>query len=114
MKVTCGAALFALALAGVISIGCGSEDSNAPAPSGLPPELMARLKALSPAELPATPPDVTNRWADDPNAADLGKKFFFETRFSGALLDESNQGAIGGALGLVGETGKVACSGCHI
>ena len=43
-----------------------------------------------------------------------GKKFFFEPRFSGALLDESNQGPIGGALGLVGDTGKVSCSGCHI
>jgi cytochrome c peroxidase len=75
---------------------------------------LAKLQSISPAELPPTPPDVTNRWADDPAAAALGKKFFFETRFSGALLDESNQGPIGGALGLVGDTGKVSCTGCHI
>jgi cytochrome c peroxidase len=60
-----------------------------------------------------TPPDVTNQWADDDAAAALGKKFFFETRFSGQLLDDSNQGTFAGALGVVGDTGKVSCSGCH-
>src|SRR4029079_19614810 len=37
--------------------------------------------------LPAGPPaDPSNVYADDPAAAALGKKLYFETRYSGGLL----------------------------
>jgi len=72
-----------------------------------------RLAALSPAVLPPPPADPTNAYLDDPRAAALGKQLFFDTRFSGPLLDEANNGDPG-TLGLQGETGKVACAGCHL
>lgn len=73
----------------------------------------AALRELS---LPATlavPVDTSNRWADDPGAAALGQRLFFEPRFSGQLLDGDNDGTPE-ALGRQGETGKVACAGCHL
>ena len=59
------------------------------------------------------PADPTNRYLGDPRTAILGKKLFFDTRFSGPLLDESNNGD-SGTLGMQGETGKVACASCHV
>jgi cytochrome c peroxidase len=82
-------------------------------PSELPSEIRRLLTDLSPAELPPPPADPTNRYVEDPAAAELGKKFFFESRFSGPLLDESNNG-LTGTLGMKGEAGKVACAGCHV
>jgi cytochrome c peroxidase len=68
---------------------------------------------LSTYKLPAKPPaNPSNRVADDPGAAKLGKKFFFDPRFSGAL-GAANDGASGGSLGKAGDLGKVACYGCH-
>jgi cytochrome c peroxidase len=78
----------------------------------VPEDVRVRLAALSPEELPPPPADVTNRFADDAQAAALGQKFFFETRFSGPLLDEANNGDPG-TLGLQGEAGKVGCRSCH-
>jgi cytochrome c peroxidase len=72
-----------------------------------------KLRELSPAALPAPPADVTNRWADDADAAAFGQALFFDARFSGALLDGDNDGTEF-ALGSKGETGKVACAGCHV
>lgn len=72
-----------------------------------------QLLALSPAKLPDAPPDITNAYLDDPRTAVLGKKFFFDTRFSGPLLDESNNGEPG-TLGNQGDTGKVGCVSCHL
>ncbi len=114
-----GALLTALALA--VS-SCSSAPPAAPSPSkddGIrgPPSLSAevrrQLSSLSPAQLPPPPADPTNRYADDPRAAALGKKLFFDTRFSGPLLDDANNGAPG-TLGLKGEPNKVACVSCHI
>jgi cytochrome c peroxidase len=73
----------------------------------------AALEALSPSELPAAPPDVTNAFADDAAAALFGQKLFYDTSFSGPLLDTDNDGSPG-TLGRAGETGRVACAGCHI
>jgi cytochrome c peroxidase len=61
----------------------------------------------------AVPPDPTNRFADDARAAALGQRFFFDAGFSGQLIDEDNNGSVA-TLGLKGETGKVACTGCHV
>ena len=74
---------------------------------------LRELAMQSPAVLPAPPSDPTNAYLLNPNARELGKKLFFDPRFSGPLLDESNNGDPG-TLGLQGETGKVACAGCHV
>jgi cytochrome c peroxidase len=71
------------------------------------------LQLLSPAELPPPRDDPSNRFLADPRAAAFGKRLFFETRFSGPLLDETNNGEPG-TLGVQGETGKVACASCHV
>lgn len=113
---------FALAAAACCAVGCGSpggapanatpNDPNDPEPA-LTGEQLAALAELSPRELPAPPEDVSNRWADDAKAASFGQRLFFETRLSGALLDGDNDGSQH-ALGSKGETGKVACAGCHL
>ncbi len=59
------------------------------------------------------PEDVTNAWADSPAAAAFGQRLFFDGRLSGPLLDGDNDGTVG-TLGVKGEPGKVACSGCHL
>ncbi len=76
-------------------------------------EELAVLKTLSPATLPAPPPDVTNQYADDDGAAALGQALFFEPLFSGPLLTGDNNGAPG-TLGMKGEAGKVSCASCHL
>jgi cytochrome c peroxidase len=52
------------------------------------------LKSLSLSSLEPLRPDPTNRYADDPRAAALGKALFFDTRLSG--------------------NGKVSCGTCHL
>jgi cytochrome c peroxidase len=51
------------------------------------------LRAMSIAGLEPLPPDPTNRVADDPRAADLGRRLFFDTRLS--------------------SNGRVSCGTCH-
>lgn len=51
------------------------------------------LRSLWLGSLPPLPPDPSNRYADDPGAAELGYHLFFDTRFSA--------------------NGKVACATCH-
>src|SRR5262245_29912813 len=82
----------------VVVNGCNSS----------PDSLMNTLKTLSP--LPEIPSSPTNAYADNPQAAMLGQKFFFDKSVSGPL------GPIGssGGLGAVGETGKIACNSCHV
>jgi cytochrome c peroxidase len=98
-----------------LAAACGS---NA-APAGSPEPVAdadaptALLRALSPTTLPPPPEDVTNRYADDARAAALGQTLFFDTSFSGALLDLDNDGK-SGTLGKAGDTGRVACAGCHL
>ena len=78
-------------------------------PNALTPAELAQIAGLSP--LPAVPPDTTNAYADNAAAAALGQMLFFDKSYSGAL-------AVGvdtdpSALGMVGDTGKVACASCH-
>jgi cytochrome c peroxidase len=89
--------------------GCGSDEPDKPRDPFFTEEEWAEVRKLSP--LPELPPDPTNRFADDPRAATLGQKFFFDTRFSGPLVHRDNERP--GGLGRVGETGKVACATCH-
>jgi cytochrome c peroxidase len=102
--------------------GCAAEPPQpAPAPPepgppthpDLPADVLVRLQAHSPAQMPPPRPDPTNQYADDERAAELGHKLFFDPRFSGPLLDDDNDGAPG-TLGKQGEVEKVACAGCHI
>jgi cytochrome c peroxidase len=71
---------------------------------------VAKLAMLGP--LPALKTDTTNRFADDPAAAILGQRLFFETGYSGPIV-VGDDGQNGG-LGRVGETGKVSCRSCHL
>lgn len=59
------------------------------------------------------PPDPSNRVADDPAARLFGQRLFFETAFSGPLLDGDNDGSEF-TLGVKGQTGRVSCAGCHV
>ena len=52
------------------------------------------LRSLSLSSLPPLPKDPSNAYADDPRAAALGKKLFFDRRFSA--------------------NGKVSCGTCHM
>jgi cytochrome c peroxidase len=89
-----------------------SADASDPDPVFLAGE-WAALQALSPQPLPAPIHDVTNRYADDPAAATLGQALFYDPSLSGPLLDTDNDGSPG-SLGLPGQTGKIACAGCHL
>jgi cytochrome c peroxidase len=60
----------------------------------------------------APPPDPSNAVADSPRAAILGKKLFFDPRFSGPLGPE-NDAVSNGSLGVAGATGKISCASCH-
>lgn len=55
---------------------------------------LAQLKELSLASLPPLPADPSNRVADDPRAAELGHRLFFDERLS--------------------SNGEVACASCHL
>lgn len=85
---------FGAVLASLAS-GCGESEFSQP-----------ELAALSLHALPPVPPSPTNQYADDPEAAALGQKFFFDPRFSGPLTVTSD-------LGNAGDTGRVACATCH-
>lgn len=54
----------------------------------------AMLQSLWIGNLPALPPDPSNDFADNPEAAKFGQKLFFDTRFS--------------------SNGEVACTTCHL
>jgi cytochrome c peroxidase len=89
-----------------------APDADDPAPV-LTSRDMAALLSLAPDVFPTSPPDPTNRFADNAAAATLGQRLFYDTSFSGPLLDTDNDGSVQ-TLGLAGQTGRVACAGCHI
>jgi cytochrome c peroxidase len=69
---------------------------TAPALAGGPewtPQERDILRSLSLSSLPPLPPDPSNKYADDPRAADFGHRLFFDTRLS--------------------SNGQVACATCH-
>ncbi len=77
--------------------GCwqGSPAADVGAPSSLAVELSEGMRRalLRHSPLPPPPPDPTNRHADDPAAAHLGRFLFFDERLSG--------------------NGRVSCATCH-
>jgi cytochrome c peroxidase len=60
--------------------------------------------------LPPPPASPTNRFADDPSAAALGQRLWFEKRYAGPIMTGSTAE---GGLGTVGSAGMVACADCH-
>jgi cytochrome c peroxidase len=64
-----------------------------PQGSGWTDKELTTIQSLWIGSLPTLPPDPSNKYADDPRAAKLGQKIFFDTRFS--------------------VNGKVACASCH-
>lgn len=68
-----------------------------------------KIKTLSPLEEP--PKDTTNRFRDDPRAAAFGQRLFFETAYAGPL--QIGDDGKNGAVGAIGDTGKLACASCH-
>jgi cytochrome c peroxidase len=96
------AALFCFILAPALTAGCVDETHFT----------SEELEILRGFQIQTPPPDPSNRVADDPRAAVLGKKFFFDPRFSGPL-GPLNDGVSNGSLGLAGEVGRVSCASCH-
>ncbi|NUO51788.1 MAG: hypothetical protein HOV80_23295, partial [Polyangiaceae bacterium] len=93
--------------------GAGSSGQGGSAPPIEPTETQwARLQSLRWVDEPP-PPDVTNAFADDDEAAIFGQRLFFDARLSGPLLDNDNDGT-NGALGIKGQAGRVSCAACHI
>jgi cytochrome c peroxidase len=91
------AAKRASAIALVISVGAGSlgvVTNRANAPGTWTPEEAKTIQTLALRTLGPLPPDPSNRVANDPRAARLGRAFFFDARFS--------------------SNGKVACATCHL
>ena len=78
-------ALLTIAVAAGVAVAARSTDWSE--------DELATLRELSLAALEPLAADPTNRYADDPRAASLGEKFFFDTRFS--------------------SNGKVSCATCH-
>jgi cytochrome c peroxidase len=71
---------------------------------------LEEAKKLSP--LPDLPKDPTNKYADQPAAATLGQRLFFDPAYSGPIAVASD-GSNGG-LGMMGEAGKISCASCHM
>ena len=111
------AAHLALAIGAAVASACGASsrstgEATDAAPSFSPQEL-AILATLSPSPLPPPGADSSNRLADDPAAASFGRRLFFETAFSGKLLDGDDDGSAT-TLGVRGQPGKIGCVGCHV
>jgi cytochrome c peroxidase len=101
--------VLACVLLGAFATSCGGGD-----PATTPPaDGRESFESISPPELPSPGPDPVNQYADDARVAEFGQRLFFDTRFSGELLDGDNDGSAA-ALGFKGEVGKVSCAGCHV
>jgi cytochrome c peroxidase len=81
-----------LTLAAVLFFGATLTAANSN-PGRWSAAQLAELRSLSLSALEPLPPDPTNRVADDPRAARLGERLFFDTRLSA--------------------NGKVSCGTCH-
>ncbi len=75
------------------TLGAAHATPDASTRAGWTRAQLAQLRAMAITELDPLPPDPTNRVADDPRAAELGRRLFFDTRLSA--------------------NGRVACSTCH-
>ena len=64
----------------------------------------AHLQSMA---LPALPTSPSNTFADNPAAAELGQQFFYDKRFSGPVIEASDD------LGPVGTMATMSCATCH-
>jgi cytochrome c peroxidase len=107
---------FAAFVAALAALGCGAGSSGGSTGAASNPDggksAEELLRELAPDTLPAPPPDVSNRFADDAAAAAFGEQLFMEAGFSGRMLDLDDDGSPR-TLGVRGQSGKVACNGCH-
>jgi cytochrome c peroxidase len=78
---------FSLLLVALVIVGCGPADAWRE-------EELATVRGLWLESLPPLPPDPSNKFGDDPRAAALGHRLFFDSRFS--------------------SNGRVACATCHL
>jgi cytochrome c peroxidase len=78
-------------LAGAVLVAAAAHAG--PAEPGTEHHAFHEALSLSIDGLEALPPDPSNRWADDPAAADLGHRLFFDQRLSA--------------------NGSVSCASCH-
>jgi cytochrome c peroxidase len=103
-------------LLATVALACGAGNDGAAAKPGDSPTLSAEERsALTALYYDATPPpaDPSNRVADDDAARAFGQRLFFETAFSGQLLEGDNDGT-NATLGVKGDAGRVSCAGCHL
>ncbi len=84
---------YALTVLGLMILWATTVNVAASARGGWTTAQREELRSMSLTELTPLPPDPTNRVADDPRAADLGRQLFFDTRLSA--------------------NGRVACGTCH-
>jgi cytochrome c peroxidase len=86
-----GRLLVGIGLAGIAAVTVGNVRHRT---ATWTPEQLATLHSLSIRSLEPLGADPSNRYADDPRAAALGRDLFFDTRLSG--------------------NGKVSCATCHV
>lgn len=72
------------------------------------PDEWAKIQTLSP--LPPLPANPTNRYADDPAAAVLGQKLFFDSAYTGAVVRGTVEE---GQLGPCCTFEVYSCASCH-
>ncbi len=87
------AAILSSVLLGAGLLAAGLHAASAPAARWTEEE-RALIQSLALDTLPPVPADLSNRVADDPRAAELGRALFFDTRLS--------------------VSGQVACATCHL
>lgn len=98
-------ALGALGALGAVSGGCGDEATSELVDGHFTEAEWTEIQKLGP--LPALEPDTTSKFSDNPTAAALGQRLFYEKGYSGPIK-------VANDLGMVGEAGKVSCESCHI
>lgn len=93
LRVSLAAAIVTAAVIQLSTSGAASRQSSTGQVTWTKAE-RTMLRSLSLASLDALPADASNRYADDSAAAQLGRRWFFETKFSG--------------------NGQVSCASCHL
>jgi cytochrome c peroxidase len=82
-----------VALSCAVIVVCADGQASGQAAREWSPSELEILRSLTLSSLPKLPPDPSNKYADDPRAADFGHRLFFDTRLS--------------------SNGAVACVTCH-
>jgi cytochrome c peroxidase len=105
----------ALSLSALAVAGCGAID-DAFCPNGncgWPADEAARVAALS--ALPETPPvDTSNKYSGNAAAEQLGRQFFWDTRFSGNSTGlDSIKRPVAYSRAPKGQPINVSCQSCH-